>query len=46
MQEEIQKIEQMPYILEDVSTPYNLGNAKVNKPHDKLFKIVLGEKSK
>lgn len=44
MQEERQKIEQMPFILEDVSTPYNLGNAKVNKPHDKLFKIVLGEK--
>ncbi len=44
MQEERQKIEQMPFILEDVSMPYNLGNAKVNKPHDKLFKIVLGEK--
>jgi len=33
-----------PAILTDISTPYNLENAKISKPHDKLFKIVLGEK--
>jgi len=44
MEQERQRVNQMPFVLEDVSTPYNLGNAKVNKPHDKLFKIVLGEK--
>ena len=44
MEQERLRLSQMPFVLEDVSTPYNLGNAKVNKPHDKLFKIVLGEK--
>ena len=33
-----------PPMLSDVSTPYNLGNAKINKPHDKIFKMVLGDK--
>ena len=44
MQQERLRLSQLPFTLEDVSTPYNLGNAKVSKPHDKLFKIILGEK--
>lgn len=30
--------------LHDVSIPYKLENRKVNKPHDKIFKLVLSEK--
>ncbi len=44
MQKERLRLSQIPFVLEDISTPYNLGNAKINKPHDKLFKIVLGDK--